>query len=322
MKLLVVTNMYPTPARPFFGVFVQDQIAELRRAGVSVDVFFINGKESTWNYLWGFFRFWWFLRGRKYDLIHAHYVLAGIIARAQWRYPVVLTHHGPEALGFPRWQTILCHLVTPWFDEVIHVTDEVRQALHDHDGWVIPCGIDLDLFQPIPRDEARARLGLPADKRLVLWAGDPRPEKRFHLVEQSIQRLGTLLPDAELVLLKGRPHEVVPTFMSACDALILTSAAEGSPMVVKEAMACNLPVVSVRVGDVPQVIGDTPGCALAERDPVDIAAKLANVLSERKRTDGRTRIEAFRHDRVARRVLDVYAHALGSPRALEQYASS
>src|SRR5205085_3307480 len=111
------------------------------------------------------------------------------------------------------------------------------------------------------------------------------------------------------ILLAGQSHSVVPTYMSACDALVLTSAAEGSPMVVKEAMACNLPIVSVRVGDVPDVISNTPGCALAEQDPGDIATKLVEVLRQPRRTDGRSRIQHFSHDRIAQRVLEVYAHA-------------
>jgi glycosyltransferase involved in cell wall biosynthesis len=123
-------------------------------------------------------------------------------------------------------------------------------------------------------------------------------------------RVKQALPEAELVLLTKKPHDVVPIYMSACDALVLTSAAEGSPMVVKEAMACNLPVVSVRVGDVPEVIAGARGCALAERNPDDIAAKLVEVLRNPERSDGRARIEHLRHDRIAQRLLDVYARAV------------
>lgn len=311
MNVLVVTNMYPTPEMPAFGTFVYDQVEALRRAGASVDVFFVNGRKSRWNYLWGFFRFWRFLIGRRYDVIHAHYVFAGILARAQWGHKVVLTHHGPEVLGYPRWQAWLCRLVTPLFDEVIYVTEELRRTLRDADGWVIPCGVDLDAFAPVPRAQARVELGLPAEKPLVLWAGEYwRPEKRFELVKQTMEHITAMLPEAELVLLSKKPHHVVPLYMSACDALLLTSDAEGSPMVVKEAMACNLPIVSVQVGDVPEVIDDTPGCALAERDSQDLAAKLEPLLRVPRRSHGRIRIDYLRHDRIAQQVLDVYLAAI------------
>lgn len=322
MNILIVTNMYPTPEMPSFGTFVHDQVQALRKEGVSVDVLFFNGRESTWNYVWAFFRFWWRLLWLRYDVIHAHYVLAGIVARAQWGHRVVLTHHGPEVLGHPRWQSLLCRLVTPLFDEVIHVTEQVRRALADEDGWVIPCGIDYEVFTPQSREDARARLGLPLEKPLVLWAGEHwRPEKRFDLVEQAMNLVEEALPESELILLSGKAHTVVPDYMAACDALILTSEAEGSPMVVKEAMACNLPVVSVRVGDVPEVIGTTPGCALVERNPADIAAKLVLVLRARQRTDGRSRIEHLRNDRIAERLLQVYSRAL-QPRRGKHFAES
>lgn len=310
MNVLIVTNMYPTPEMPAFGTFVQDQVQSLRQAGASVEVFFFNGRVSKWNYLWAFFGYWRRLWRGRYDVIHAHYVLSGVVARAQWGHRVVLTHHGPEVLGHPRWQSWLCRVMTPLFDEVIHVSEQVRSALRDEDGWVIPCGVDLDQFQPLARAEARSQLGLPPDKPLVLWAGEHwRPEKRFDLVEQAMAQVQAALPDAELVLLTKKPHQVVPLYMSACDVLVLTSAAEGSPMVIKEAMACNLPVVSVRVGDVPEVIGDTPGCALVNRDPAEIASQLIAVLRAPRRTDGRQRIDYLRHDRVAQRLLEVYAQA-------------
>ena len=323
MRVLVVTNMYPSEALPSFGTFVHDQVMALREAGVEVDVLSFNGRESKWKYLTAFPRYWRALRQGRYDLVHAHYILAGVVARAQWGHKVVLTHHGPEVLGQPAWQGPLCQIMTPLFDEVIHVTEEVRQRLRDEDGWVIPCGVDVDAFEPMERDEARQRIGLPPRKPLVLFAGDYwRPEKRYDLVEAAMEIVQRELPEAELVLLTKKPHDVVPSYMSACDVLILTSALEGSPMVVKEAMACNLPIVSVAVGDVPEVIGETPGCAVVVRDPAAIATRLVKVLREPRRTDGRTRIDHLRHDRIARRILEVYNHALASREGLPRHAST
>ena len=129
MKVLVVTNMYPSPTLPSFGTFVFDQVQALRATGVEIDVLAFNGRESKWRYLWAFPRYWWRLLRGRYDLVHAHYVLAGVVARAQWGHRVVLTHHGPEVLGQPRSHALLCKWITPLFDEVIHVTEEVRRTL-------------------------------------------------------------------------------------------------------------------------------------------------------------------------------------------------
>jgi glycosyltransferase involved in cell wall biosynthesis len=305
--------MYPTPDRPMTGSFVYDQVQALRGQGIDVDVFFVDGGRRTLNYFLGFFRFWRLLlrHWRDYDVIHAHYVLTGVIARAQWLVPLVVTHHGPELLGHPRWQTWLAKLVTPTFDQVIYVSEEGRRALHDHDGWVIPCGVEIDTFAAVPRDEARERLGLAPGVPLVLWANNPnRPEKNFALADQAFNVVKTMIPDAELLVLFNKSHDEMPLYMCAADALLLTSTAEGSPMVIKEAMACNVPIVSVPVGDVPEVIGTTPGCAVVPRDPGEIGMALVQVLRTRQRTDGRTRIDHLRHDRVAARIVDVYRQAL------------
>lgn len=315
MRVLVVTNMYPTVESPSFGSFVYDQVVALREVGASVDVLFINGRASTWNYVWAFPRLWLRLLRGRYDVVHAHYILAGLVARAQWGHRLVLTHHGVEVLGIPRWHGWLCRLATPLFDQVIYTGEHLRRALDDADGWVIPCGIDLEQFSPRPRLESRARLGLPTNERLVLWAGEHRrPEKRYELAEQAMQQVRRTLPDARLVLVSDQPHSVIPAYMNACDALVLTSVGEGSPMVIKEAMACNLPIVSLRVGDVADIVGDTHGCAFADDDPADLARQLVLVLGEPRRTDGRARVQHLSHRRIAQRLLDVYARAV-EPRA-------
>jgi glycosyltransferase involved in cell wall biosynthesis len=308
MKVLVVTNMYPKKEWPSFGIFVQEQVKSLRNNGVKVEVLFIDGRKSKLNYLWGVFRLWGRLFTRRYDIIHAHYVFSGIIARLQFIYPVVLTHHGPE---FWSWQFIPCWIITHLVDKVILVSNEMDERLKYEKAVVIPCGINFDLFRPIPKEKAREELSLPQDKKLVLWAGQyTRPEKRFDIVKEAVALAQRKDPSIEFVLVSNKPHHVVPLYMNACDVLLLVSDAEGSPMVVKEAMACNLPVVSVPVGDVPEVIWGTDGCYLCTQDPANVAEKLHLALNKRKRTEGREKIRHLELNNISWKIIAQYKEVL------------
>jgi teichuronic acid biosynthesis glycosyltransferase TuaC len=159
----------------------------------------------------------------------------------------------------------------------------------------------------MPRDEARARIGLPEDKRLVLWAGEYfRPEKRWDIVQEAMALLKAGDPNAELVLLSGHSHDDVPVYMNAADVLLLVSDAEGSPMVVKEAMACNVPVVSTAAGDVANVIGRTEGCFVTSQEPRDVVEKLKLALAFGRRTNGREAVQDMELDEISRRIIAVY----------------
>jgi teichuronic acid biosynthesis glycosyltransferase TuaC len=262
----------------------------------------------TNNYLRAYPQLWRQLGGDGYDLLHAHYVFSGLVARAQRRHPVVLTHWGLEV--FTTWQAPLCQLVTPWFDQVIVQSEQMRQTLRGGRAHVVPAGVDVDFFQPMPRDEARTQAGLPHDKKLVVWVGEPRSEKRFDLAEKAVARVSECDPDVELVLLTKKPQELVPVYMNACDVLLLTSDAEGSPNVIKEAMACNLPIVSTPVGDVEAVTGATDGCYIADHDPGQLAEALEAALAFGGRTDGRSAVLPMGLDETAKKVIDVYQEAV------------
>ena len=310
MRVLVVTNMYPQPETPAFAVFVEDQVRSLRELGVEVDVLFMNGRRNRLNYLLGYPRLWRKLMRERYDVIHAHYVFSGLVARAAWRTPVILTHHGPEV--FMTWEKYFCRFTKRWFDKMIVVSQEMKERLGVPEAYVIPCGVDMERFKPGDQAAARRELGLPADKKLVLWAGEFfRPEKRFEVVQEAMKLVELRDPTVELVLLSGRPHTTVPRYMTACDAFLLTSDGEGSPMVIKEAMSCNMPVVSTAVGDVEDVIGGVEGCFICSQDPGDVAEKVLRALTFDKGNEARReRIRSMELSAIARRIIGVYEDAL------------
>ncbi|MCX7707310.1 MAG: glycosyltransferase [Anaerolineae bacterium] len=247
----------------------------------------MDGSRSKAAYLRGIGRVRRALATARYDLIHAHYVFSGMVALVgrRWRVPILLTHHGIETQR--SWTAPLCRWTSRCVERTVVTSRRVRDALGRPDVEIVPCGVDTDLFQPVPQAEARAALGLPPDQRLVLFAGMRRPEKRFDLVEAAVNQVQKDLAGVRLLVAEAEPHERMPLFMNAADVLILASEAEGSPMVIKEAMACNLPIVAVDVGDVAEVIGDTAGCFVVQRDVEALAEGLRAALAFGRRTAGR-----------------------------------
>jgi len=308
MRVLVLTNMYPHDEDPAFGTFVREQVRALRGIGIDIDVLFVNGRASRWNYVAGYVRFWRKLAYVKYDLIHCHYVFSGWIARAQCRLPVVQSFHGAgEMMGYQGW---LCRMLAPLVDAVIVTSPEHKADLGFAAAHIIPCGVDYGLFVPQPRETARAALGWDPSRKVVMWLGDPRPEKRLDLVEAAYKLLSQDRDDIDLQIVTGVAHNQVPIYMNAADLLVLPSDTEGSPVVIKEAMACNLPIVSTAVGDVPAVIDGVAGCYLTEQTPEDLAAKMALALSFGKRTRGREAIEHLQTREEASKIVALYEQVL------------
>jgi len=303
-RVLVVTNMYPDAQNPDFGTFVQEQVEGLRMRGLDVDVLVVGGKRRKLSYIDGVQRFRRHLHQRQYDLIHAHYVFSGIVARLQRGCPLLVSFHGAaEMVG---WVGLLCKMLAPLADAVTVTSLEHKAQLGRKDAYVIPCGVDLDLFVPMPKEEARQRLGLPLEKKLVLFVGILRPEKRLDVIQAAVQMLQHEDESIELIIATGQPHERIPLYMNACDVLALASDYEGSPVVIKEAMACNLPIVSVDVGDVAQMIGGTEGCYVCQREPVDMAQKLKLALGRGQRTNGRRVAQRLGLDTTIDSLLHIY----------------
>lgn len=323
--MLVVTAMYPHAHNVTEGVFVKDQVDSLLAADprVGVDVLQLRGHRQL-RYLWGGAQVLLATTRKRYDIVHAHYGLAALAAIVRWRVPLVVTLHGSD-VNIP-WQRFVSRFACRFARSVIVVSQEMRGLLGLPTAHVIPAGIDLTLFRELDQNVCRRTLGLPLDARIVLFPADPRRQvKRFDLFLRAMDMLQSFGLQVRYVTLPaGRyRHEQMPTLLNACDLLVLTSNTEGSPMVIKEAMACNLPIVSVRVGDVAEIIGDTEGCYIASRNPEDIAWKAGLALERGGRTRGRERVYSLSDAAVARRIMEVYAGAIGgSGQVLTGYRST
>ncbi|MGO8736107.1 MAG: glycosyltransferase [Terriglobia bacterium] len=319
--VLAVTNLWPTEADPSYGSFVKAQMESLRPLGVEFDILFINGRESTWNYLRGIGQVRKQLRTKRYDLIHAHFGLSGWVARWQWRVPVVVSFMGDDVLGRPtrsgrvtlagQFLKLSGFVGARLANSVIVKSRQMASVLHMPSAHIIPNGVDLNLFRPMDQAQARQALGLDSSKKFVLFPYNPsEARKRFDLVEAAVSEARKQVPALELLIARRLPQEQIPLYMNAADVLVMASMSEGSPNAVKEAMATNLPVVTVDVGDAAELIGATAGCNLVRREVAAIAEKIIEVCRRGGRTNGRDRVQKLSMEAVAQQIVNVYAATL------------
>jgi glycosyltransferase involved in cell wall biosynthesis len=305
MNVLVVTNMYPSEAEPWFGAFVRDQVDDLRRRGLHIDVYSFDGRRKKRAYADAAAEIRRLAQRRDFDLVHAHYGLSGAIALMQRRLPIVTTFHGSET-GYIRWQWIISFAVAR-MSTPIFVSMQGAAALRCPLAAVIPVGVDTDLFQPRDRDVVRGNLGWDRSTPHVLFPGArANRRKQVDLFDAAIDELERRGAVVRRVYLEGLTRRVAADVIAACDAVLMTSEWEGSPLTVREALASNVPVISVEVGDVRDVLDGLPACAVTNRDPQKLADAVAAALAAPR--DGRLRKRALETSRelVAERVESLY----------------
>jgi teichuronic acid biosynthesis glycosyltransferase TuaC len=284
-----------------------DSVAE---TGQSISYFTIKGKGLS-GYLKNIPRLRKYLKDNQFDIIHAHYSLSAMLAGITGAKPVVASLMGTDVKANQIFRILSKIFIRFFWKEVIVKSEDMKQSLRLNDVKIIPNGVNMERFRPIEKNNVLVQLKWDLSKKHLLFASDPeRPEKNFQLTHEAIELL-TDEPDLELHFLKDIPNEMVPIFLNAADILILTSLWEGSPNVIKEAMACNCPVVSTNVGDVEWVLGDVEGCYLASFNPRSVAdkIKLALTFSKTKgKTSGRERIFKLGLDSktIACKLVEIY----------------
>src|SRR5882757_2057678 len=310
MRVLVVTNLVPDKTTPQRGRWVRDQVAEIRARGIEVEEFgFPRGRS---HYLPATRSLRALLRQERFDLVHAHYGLAGWVARLAGARPLLVTFHGTD---------VRHPIVGPLSRRLAWRADLVagvsRALFFEEDGRpglpavpgaaVLPCGPELGRFAPAPRAEARAALGLDPAGRYLLFPADPaRPEKRHDRAAELAAATG-----AELLAGGSIEPEAMATWMNASDAVLVTSDYEGFGMAAIEALACDVPVLSTPVGVAPYLLAGIDGCLCAPFDPdIWAAAARPQLDAADPRVAGSARAATLAAGPMAERVIEVYRHMI------------
>lgn len=324
-RLRVLTVLAPDSETGVAAVWATRQVDSIRDLGVEIETYVFRQRRSLRGLLRGGMEIRRRAREFGADLVHVHYGAAqALMATLFSPVPVIVSYCGSDLLGHydpngnrllsGRLSNLLSQLSALRVRRAIAKSEELRRAL----WWpwvrkrceVIPNGVNLVQFMPQPRAEARAALGWDHDDPVVLfinrrgaWVKDP------DLAHAAFEEAKKAVPSLQLHVVENEPADRIPLFLNAADALIITSRHEGSSNAVKEAMACNLPVISTACGDVPERLRGVRHCHVCARDPKELGARLAEVVALRERSDGRGHIAELGLESVANRVRGYYETA-------------
>ena len=301
MKVLIVASKNSGRFVPF----IVEQARALEYLGCEVEFFGLGGKGIK-GYLKNLPAFKEKIKEFCPDVVHAHYGLSGLFANLQRKVPVVTTYHGSDindrkVLPLSKMSIRL----SAWNIFVAKGILEIATPAKKYS--LIPCGVDFTELQLMSKQEARQRMHLQDGKRYVLFAGAfDNLVKNADLAKAAVEHLGT---DVELVELKGYDRDEVTLLMCACDAFLMTSFMEGSPQVIKEALACGCPIVSVNVGDVKDRVNGVGGCYVSQtRDPHELAELLVETMAFDGKTRGREKIiaDGLDNNQIAAQLIGIY----------------
>jgi glycosyltransferase involved in cell wall biosynthesis len=305
--------------------FIKEQGDSLKNEGIDVDYYTVVGK-GLWGYVKAGFSLRKLLKKKQYDLIHAHFIYSGYAALigAGRKTPVVLSLMGSDANGeykgkgkvvlSSRVSSFFTWLIQPFVKAIISKSSNIERSVYlKHKSFIIPNGVNMQKFRPPVLNTNSSYLHNGGKTKVLFLGNKNKTGKNFPLVEAALQHLGW--QHVELICPYPVNHNDVPRYLNEANVLVFPSFMEGSPNVIKEAMACNCPIVSTDVGDVSWVFGKTKGCYLASFDAVDFAEKIKQAIefSQREvRTKGRQRLVNLSLDMetVAKQIKSVYKKAL------------
>lgn len=307
MRILIVASKN----YGYLSPFVMEQAEALMRQGHEIDYYGIVGK-GFFGYISNRRRLLFKIQEFKPEVIHAHYGLSGLLAVMQTDVPVVITFHNGETLA-PQ-TNILSSIGAMRACHVIYVADHIRQKSYykARKFSILPCGINLGECKIIPFEEARKRLGFENGKKYILFGGAfDNLRKNYPLLREAVELLKSK-DDVTCLEMKGLSRAECVLRMCACDVFVLPTKSEGSPQALKEAMACNSPIVATDVADIKHLLGDVEGHYICSFEPKNVADKITEAFSYGKRTNGRQRIIdlGLINDIVAKKLITIYDNVL------------
>ncbi|MEO5979829.1 MAG: glycosyltransferase family 4 protein [Chryseolinea sp.] len=315
MKVLFVTNMYPVKDYIYFGIHVKEQIERLSKSkGIQADLYFIDGRKEKTRYLKSIWEIPQKINAGKYDLVHIHYGISGMfLLFHKPKIPIVITLHSGELFGKKGFinrhlQRVITMAVIRHVNRIVILNDETKTLLSDFSAKLVkqPCGVDIDFFRPLTgtSDQRRFTIGFPGNKA--------RAEKNFRLFTQIIMLLQKEI-DIEVIEFHNISRDEVLQSLNKIDLLLMTSLKEGSPQIVKEAMAVNKPVISTPVGDVEDLLKGVTNSRVVRsfeaKDFIDPIMRLYALPPELRTTNGRSKIMNMSLDAesVANKIYHTYA---------------
>lgn len=244
----------------------------------------------------------------NYDLVHATSGFVAPVGVAQPKRPLVISFWGTDLLG-NYWggrYKYVCRYCAQKADAVIVMSEEMKNEL-GCDAYVIPHGIDLEKFSSISMLDARRKLGWDENHHYILFPYNPkRTVKRYPLAKEIVEEVNDQVDtDVSLVVLTGEPHWKVPIYMNAADVLLLTSKHEGSPNTVKEAMACNLPIVSTDVGDVRKRLQNSHSSNVCNSKQ-DLINGTIEAIERKGRSNDREQVQDLSLNHMGKQIRSVY----------------
>jgi glycosyltransferase involved in cell wall biosynthesis len=306
MRVLIVTNMYPTRERPEFGVFVRDQLEALGRIeGIEPELYVFEGGGIK-AYRKAVKPLKAHLKERHYDVVHAHYGLTGWVARKAGAKPLLVTLHGTDV--YDKRAGKISRSVAKNADQVAVVSEDLGRALGKlktkRPIAVMPTGVNLSRFSERPREQARRDLGIDPEGSYVLFPFNPdRPVKHYDRAVEVAEGI----EDLEVLTLGNVAPDEVATYMNAVDATLVPSEYEGFGLAALETLACNTPVVATPTGMAPQLLEGVDGCSCIEWDLGRWRAAVEAILEDPDpRVNGQPVAQKWSTDAMAARVVDLY----------------